>query len=101
MSSPETPPIPEDPEDADLSRRLRCVEQLILGGLLGWRCLVIPGVQVWRDWFCLTCACWLFSALVRDGRIAELGLILFSTALFLLYLSGQAPQTWSVLRPSP
>jgi hypothetical protein len=53
--------------------------------LLIWRAWVVPGTDVWRDWFAILCVFWIFTALGSRTRAWPVVAGATMTALLVLY----------------
>lgn len=65
--------------------------------LLGWRAWVTPIGLLWRDWFAVLCAFWIFTALAGRTRAWPVVAAATMAGLFLLYAWRQLPLTWAAL----
>lgn len=53
--------------------------------LLLWRAWVVPAADVWRDWFAILCAFWIFTALGSRTRAWPVVACATMAALLALY----------------
>ena len=53
--------------------------------LLAWRAAVTPASELWRDWFAILCAFWIFTALGSRTRAWPVVAGATMTGLLLLY----------------
>jgi len=53
--------------------------------LLIWRAWVVPAADVWRDWFAILCAFWIFTALGSRTRAWPVVAGVTMTALLVIY----------------
>lgn len=76
-------------------------ELAVAAALLAWRVRIHPWSDLWRDWFAILCAYWIWTALGSRPKAGLAASILVMGALLAIYIASQGPSTLALLGLGP
>lgn len=72
-------------------------EVVVASLLIAWRAWMYPFAGLWRDWFTILCAFWIFTALGSKTKAWPYVTGAVMAGLLVLYGSGQLPPALAAL----